>query len=82
MLVFALVSTEGFSNSVVSKIKSLGEEIKSINLVYGEYDMVVRVVAFNKEKMSEKIKQISDIEEVSSIKVLTALDKTKETDVV
>ena len=74
---FALVG--GNQNKIedgIMKIRNLGDRyITKVHLVYGEYDIIAEIKAFNPETSTNILKTIKEIEGVNNLKTYVVSDQ-------
>ncbi len=77
MMVFALLGVnQSRIQQVLGKIKSLGEKhINKVHLVYGEYDIIAEINAYNPETSVEILRAIKETEGVNSLKTYVVSDQ-------
>ena len=81
VLAYILVTTTGLAPAKVAKDITKIDDVDSVHLIYGEYDIIVRVktktLVSLREVALEKIKNIKGVEKTTT---LIAADATKEGD--
>jgi DNA-binding Lrp family transcriptional regulator len=81
VLAYVLVTVKGEDASIIAERLSEFEEISSIHLIYGEYDIIARIKAKNmidlREFTVDKLMKVQGIEKTTT---LIVADVTKETD--
>lgn len=81
VLAYILLTTRGVDVSEVAKEIIDMEEVSHAHIIYGQYDMIVRVKAKNLEQLREfNLNKISKIKGVDSTTTLIVADQTKEDD--
>ena len=77
MMVFALLGVnQNKIEDVIMKIRNLGDRyINKVHLVYGEYDIIAEIKAFNPETSTNILKTIKEIEGVNNLKTYVVSDQ-------
>ena len=81
VLAYILLTTCGVDVSEVAKEIIDLEEVSNAHVIYGQYDMIVRVKANNLDHLRDiNLNKISKIKGVDSTTTLIVADQTKEDD--
>ena len=81
VLAYILITTRGVDVSNVANELINIEEVTSSHIIYGEYDMIIRVKANNMGHLREiNLNKISTIKGIDSTSTLIVADQTNEED--
>lgn len=81
VLAYILLTTRGVDVSEVAKEVIDLEEVSNAHVIYGQYDMIIRVKAKNLEQLREiNLNKISKIKGVDATTTLIVADQTNEDD--
>jgi len=83
MIVFALLSvSQSKLKDVLRKLKDLGpKNINKVHLVYGEYDIIAELKAYNPESSTSLLKTIKETEGVNVLKTYVVSDQITENNI-
>lgn len=81
VLAYILITTKGRNELKVAEELLKCNEVDNLHIVYGEYDIIIKVKAKNLIKLREfTMYKLSKIEEIDKTTTLIATDQTKEGD--
>ncbi|MBS3174522.1 Lrp/AsnC family transcriptional regulator [Candidatus Woesearchaeota archaeon] len=76
MLIFALLNVnQNKLTDVIKKIQNLGTKVNKVHLVYGEYDIIAELKAYNPENSAKVLKEIRETDGVNSMKTYVVSDQ-------
>jgi len=83
MLTYVLITTsKGNTPIIVDEIKRLGQQVREVSYLYGQYDLLVRMTFPSQIFLNKTLRSLREIRGVRSVQCLIAKDKTKENDIV
>jgi hypothetical protein len=82
MLAYVLITVnQGSLHSIVDQIKLIGESIRELYYLYGQYDILIKMKSLSESGFDKNFKLLKNIPGVKFIDYLIVSDRTREEDI-